>query len=708
MIHISDNEKASMLAYYREYPCEAARDLLGVDLAPHQRLILDIMWTRAYVLLALSRGCGKSFLLSIYATLRAMLYPSEKIGIIGPSFRQAKFVFAEIEKLYDISPHLRSASAKKPTRSPEVCYLKFHGADNIAGSQIHALPIGDGNKIRGARYFSIVCDEAAQVNKDVLDVVIRGMMATSKNPMENVRRIEEQTRLVELGELDQIQEMTKNKIIMASTAFFQFNHFWETIEVFMTQLIEKREIMEGMIGRGETVTPEDEVIFRGGSPNDGQIPHRVMADKDRAILAFNYEDPPSGFMNVDSIDEARRNMSSYLFQMEYCFPRDTPVYTSGGVLPIQDVTAGDEVFTHTSQFKSVEEKLVRNYTGKMIEYWPEGSNRSLSVTSDHRYYNDGDWETINNIIVKKKKLCKVNPDGSVSKYSVDRYREYFVKDEPVHNLRVKDDESFTIPYSTVHNCTIFPADSEGFFPRSILDKAVDKDKYCHMMSKQQNDIYVMGIDPARNNDNFSISIFKVNKETKTIDLVRVISYFNRTFPKMQSEIRKLVRLYNIQDIGLDSGGGGRTIRDLLADEDTCPQGEKLILQKDYDDHKFMNGEFLINMIEFSNYKWMHDANHNLLSDIQRGVMTIPTKCPNTEEFPISTEVDDADAEISMFLQEIQNVVVTTTKAGRMHWDTPTKKQKKDRYSAVLIGHSIAAKYIHELDKPMMLAGGFWV
>lgn len=55
----SDRNRLQLIEMYRDNPAAAARDLLGVDLAPHQRVILKAMWDCDNVIAILSRGSGK-------------------------------------------------------------------------------------------------------------------------------------------------------------------------------------------------------------------------------------------------------------------------------------------------------------------------------------------------------------------------------------------------------------------------------------------------------------------------------------------------------------------------------------------------------------------------------------------------------------------------------------------------------------------------
>lgn len=576
---LTDEKRIELINIYRNNPAAAARDLLGVDLAPHQRVMLKSMWDCNNVIVILTRGAGKTWCDAVFAVLRALLYPGEKVGIFSSSYRQAKFVFDEISKLYDISPVLRDSCEKKPTKMIDMCYLQFKSTGNKPGSVIHALPLGDGSTIRGARYFTIIGDEAAQIPREVLDVVVRGMMATSKNPMEQVKAMEEQKKLLAEGKIDKIKKLHNNKIVLSSTAYYQYNHLWQRVKGYIDIIMEKAEKAAKMRKAGLPVPPDLEVELRGHDLNN-QIPFNIMKDENRALIAFNCEDMPDGFMNTESLEEAKREMPRYQYLMEY------------------------------------------------FGY--------------------------------------------------------------------------------------FPPDSEGFFPMSLLDKSRKHGDFTCEFSfdhnKDKDWITIMGCDPARSGDNFAISIFKVNIKTEKIRLIRVLTYSKMTFPFMHLEIRRLRKLYDVSEIAIDSGGGGQTIRDLLADPKICPPGDDIILQRDFDEHRFKHGKRILRLVEFSRYEWLSDANNNLLLGLQNGMLQIAGEkgsLKNASDFDETPDEEAARREIDKTIEEMQNIIVTRTQTGRMHWDTPQKHQRKDRYSSVLIGYDQAYSYLDNINKPQSLVSGFW-
>jgi len=274
-----------MIGFYRENPCIAAYDLLGVDLAPAQRVVFEDMWFKDYAIVVAGRGYGKSFLLGVLASLSSLLYPGYRTGLISATFRQSKIIFSEVEKLWSGSSIMREATEKRPIRGSDICYLKFNNIPGMAnGSYIEALPLGnDGSKIRGSRFYLICIDELAQVPDKIIDLVLRPMAAVVLNPMKNVRRIERHRRLVEMGlaTQDDLEPVMANKIIMTSSGYYKFNHMWRRMKSYWKRMEE-----------------------------DGEKSRYV-------VWQIPYWELPDGFLDKKNVEEAQRVMSRSEYSMEY-------------------------------------------------------------------------------------------------------------------------------------------------------------------------------------------------------------------------------------------------------------------------------------------------------------------------------------------------------------------------------------------------------
>ena len=212
MIQTEDPEflqqAGELIGFYREFPEIAAEQLFGTPQNPFrlsdvQKVVLRSMWFKNYVMAIMCRGAGKTFLLAVLACLKGMLYPGHRVGLLAPTFRQSKMIYDEADRLWQRSPIFRASTARKPTQQSDNCYIRFKSVGGKPGSVIQAIPLGDGTKIRGSRFFTIVCDEFPHIPEEIFNMVIRPMAATVADPMENVERVIRQKTLLDKGLITQ-------------------------------------------------------------------------------------------------------------------------------------------------------------------------------------------------------------------------------------------------------------------------------------------------------------------------------------------------------------------------------------------------------------------------------------------------------------------------------------------------------------------------
>lgn len=85
-----------------------------------------------------------------------------------------------------------------------------------------------------------------------------------------------------------------------------------------------------------------------------------------------------------------------------CFSGDTLVCTSDGLKPIKHVIPGDTVLshnteTHQDEWKTVTDSLVFENTKETVKIKLK-NGETITVTTDHRFWFNGKWETIENIL----------------------------------------------------------------------------------------------------------------------------------------------------------------------------------------------------------------------------------------------------------------------------------------------------------------------
>lgn len=206
------NNSEKLVAIYRNQPELAAQDLLNIDLMWYQRVCLRSMWHKKYTMLLMGRGCGKTWLTAVFAVLHAMLYPGSRIGIIAPSFKQAEFFFDKIQELYDSSAYFRASCKKRPQRTTYRARAEIRN-----GSFIEGLPLGTGQKIRGQRYNQLIVDEYAQVDEEIIRTVVLPMMTVKYKGI-------------------------KNKTIIASSAYYTWNHLYAEYIMYQIKSIERPDM----------------------------------------------------------------------------------------------------------------------------------------------------------------------------------------------------------------------------------------------------------------------------------------------------------------------------------------------------------------------------------------------------------------------------------------------------------------------------------
>lgn len=299
--------KLAWLMTRPEYLSFICSHILGIQLLPSQALILQEIWTRKFPMLIASRGFGKSFTLSLYAVLRALILPRRKIVVVGAAFRQSKIIFEYMETIWRNSPMLRDLcdSDSGPRRDTDRCVLR------INDSTITCLPLGDGQKIRGQRANDIISDEFASIPRDIFENVVAGFAAVSADPVENVKRLAAQKKALELGvqleEENKEVEMKDNQIILSGTAYYDFNHFatyWKK--------------WKAIIKSGGNPTKLREVFNGEDAPDNFDWTQY-------SIIRMPYELLPKGFMDADQVARSKATVHAGIYQMEFgcCFTRDS-------------------------------------------------------------------------------------------------------------------------------------------------------------------------------------------------------------------------------------------------------------------------------------------------------------------------------------------------------------------------------------------------
>jgi hypothetical protein len=323
-----------------------------------------------------------------------------------------------------------------------------------------------------------------------------------------------------------------------------------------------------------------------------------------------------------------------------------------------------------------------------------------------------------------------------------------------------DDRQVARAKATIHSgiynmeyAACFTKDSSGFFRRSLIESCVANPKIPIVINNEPiifdakivgdpDKKYVYGIDPASEQDNFSIVVLELHpnhtrivycwttnrsnfKQRQQTGLINENDFYGFCARK----IRNLMKLFPCERIGLDAQGGGVAIEEALHD-DTKINNNELPIWPIIDNNKSKDtdskpGLHILELVQFARADWTSHANHGLRKDFEDKVLLFPSfdnltlglALANESKDILATDLDpiyDSLSECVLELEELKNelttIVMTQTSnsaGARERWDTPEVKGsngrrgrlRKDRYSALLIANAIA-RSISRADAPI--------
>ena len=317
--NLSDYDKNNLHLYILkkmrdpEYFHWTVKTLFNIELLPIQTCILRELWKRPFPMYIASRGFGKSFLLAVYCLLKSTLKPGTKIVIVGAAFRQSKVIFEYMDTIWRNAPILQSicSDSSGPRRDVDRCTMK------VNDSWAMAVPLGDGNKIRGLRAHTIIADEFNSIPTHIYETVVAGFAAVSSNPTQNVKEAARRKKMQDEGVWTQVSEDTykdrkTNQSIIAGTAGYDFEPYAEYWKKYKSTILNR--------GNFKKVAQE-----AGEDPEDIPDYMKRLDWKSFSIMRVPYEIIPEGFMDDQQVARSRATMHNGIYQMEYgaCFTSDS-------------------------------------------------------------------------------------------------------------------------------------------------------------------------------------------------------------------------------------------------------------------------------------------------------------------------------------------------------------------------------------------------
>lgn len=288
-----DIAKKELFKFFKNNLTVAANILMGVDLFPYQSIVVKTNMDTDYVLDILGRGSGKTWLAGVFAGLYALFNPGVKVGILAPSFRQARRVFEYIEEI----------ASKDKASLFAACISKIeHKNDQwsmkIGDSIVYALPLGMGEKLRGFRFNCIVIDELLLMPNKIINEVIIPFLGVVQNPDERAKLREAEEFLIKEGLMteDERYLWKNNKLIGLSSASYAFEYLFELYKVYENLIL------------GNTNSNVAKDLLDNFGKN---------ADATRAIVHMSYEAVPQDIYDKNLLEQAIQTMSESQFAREF-------------------------------------------------------------------------------------------------------------------------------------------------------------------------------------------------------------------------------------------------------------------------------------------------------------------------------------------------------------------------------------------------------
>jgi hypothetical protein len=277
-----DDGEAKILLYkfLKENPSFATELFTGVKLFPFQHMAIKAMMESDYFLGIWSRGMSKSFSTAIFALLDAILHQGVQIGILSKSFRQSKMIFKKIEDIAK-SPKAEFFS-QCITRTSK---MNDEWVMEIGRSSIRALPLGDGEKLRGFRFQRMIIDELLLMPEKIFNEVIMPFLSVVDNPTERQEVYDLETKMIEQGKMkeEERKKWPNNKIIGLSSASYKFEYLYKLYQQY-------------------------ENLILNENTQDGA--HRT-------IMHFSYDCAPEQLYDQNLISQSKATMSDSQFDREF-------------------------------------------------------------------------------------------------------------------------------------------------------------------------------------------------------------------------------------------------------------------------------------------------------------------------------------------------------------------------------------------------------
>jgi protein associated with RNAse G/E len=222
-----DQEARILLAQFLRHNIGFTFELLsGIKLLPLQEVALRGLILKDNGLFVAGRGVGKSFIISVFCALYPIFFPNSKLCLISVNFRGARRLFDASEKMVrgKNADLLNACFPNDPFRRPDILSWRMEN-----GSEIFALPLSNGEGLRGTRASTVLVDEGLLISEEIQTSIIQPFLTARQDYAEEAQIREIEDCLIRRGDMVEADRMVfqSNKYLVFSSASYQFQYLYK-------------------------------------------------------------------------------------------------------------------------------------------------------------------------------------------------------------------------------------------------------------------------------------------------------------------------------------------------------------------------------------------------------------------------------------------------------------------------------------------------
>ena len=167
-----------------------------------------------------------SFLISVFSILYSIFYPDKKLCLISSNFRSARRILEASEKMVNSKKAqlLKQCFPNAMRRSTDMFRWILPNQ-----SEIFALPLSNGEGLRGTRANCVCVDEGLLISKEIQETILRPFLTVKQDFREEAELRAAEDFLISKGVLKEEDRLSfpKNKFCVFSSASYEFQYLYE-------------------------------------------------------------------------------------------------------------------------------------------------------------------------------------------------------------------------------------------------------------------------------------------------------------------------------------------------------------------------------------------------------------------------------------------------------------------------------------------------